>query len=63
VPRKSVDLNDDEYRQVEELKPKLNLTDREIYLRGLGIHAPKRKMGRPKKIDPALFGDSSVKTK
>jgi hypothetical protein len=63
VPRKSVDLNDDEYRHVEELKHKLNLTDREIYFRGLGIHAPKRSMGRPKKIDPALFGDSSVKTK
>ena len=57
VPRKSVDLNDEEYRQVEEVKNKLNLTDREIYLRGLGIRAPQRKMGRPKKIDLTLFGD------
>ncbi len=58
MPRKSVDLNDEEYRQVEELKHKLNLTDREIYLRGLGIEAIARKMGRPYKIDLTLFGDS-----
>lgn len=53
MPRKSVNLNDEEYRQVEDLKHKLNLTDREIYLRGLGIDAQKRLMGRPKKRTPA----------
>ena len=56
MPRKSVNLDDDEYRQVEELKHKLNLTDREIYLRGLGIHAHKRKMGRPKKRSLRFLG-------
>ena len=48
MPKKSVELSNEEYRQVEELKHKLNLTDREIYLKGLGIESKKRKIGRPR---------------
>lgn len=49
MPNKSVSLSEAEYQQVEKLKQRLGLTDREVYFRGLGLTAAKRTLGRPKK--------------
>ena len=56
APKKSIELSDHEYELAEEEKRRLGLTDREIFLKALGIEPVKRLLGRPPK-DSALFGD------
>lgn len=47
--RKNIDISDREREQADQRKLELGITDREAYLLGLGIEAPKRVTGRPKK--------------
>ena len=56
APKKSVELSQREYELAERKKRELNLTDREIFLKALGIEPVKRPVGRPRK-DSASFGD------
>jgi hypothetical protein len=56
--RKNLDLSDAEKAQADRRKAVLGLTDREAYLQGLGIEAPARKTGRPKK-GSRFFNDST----
>jgi hypothetical protein len=54
--RKNLDLSDAEKAEADRCKALLGLTDREAYLRGLGIEAPERKMGRPRKRSLRFLG-------
>ena len=49
MPIKYIALNDREYEEANEAKEKTGFTDREIYLRGLGLAPEKRVMGRPRR--------------
>ena len=56
--RKNLDLSDAEKAQADKRKAMLGITDRQAYLLGLGLPAPKRKTGRPRKIPLRFLGDS-----
>ena len=56
--RKNIDISDREREQADQRKLELGITDREAYLLGLGIEAPKRVTGRPKKDHLRFLGES-----
>ncbi len=55
--RKNIDISDREREQADHRKLELGITDREAYLLGLGLPAPKRKTGRPRKIPLRFVGE------
>ena len=57
---KHFNLDEDEYKASKRQKVLLGLTDRQAYLKGLGIDAKPRRVGRPPRVSSHSLGSDSA---